>query len=247
MQPRKCGPRTLPKPRIHSGLAAAGLAGLAFAFVAGTGCRSLPWCGPPRLHTLAYIHRGDDILELQGIRRSLRPGSPLPAVTLTDQDFQPVPISSLLGRVLIISTVPSLDTPVCQKQTRRFYEAVQNLGGNVALVTISEDLPFAQKRFCAAEGIENSIVLSDFRGNPFARAAGLYVKQLGLLARAVIVVDPKGIVRYIRIVPDLTREPDYEAVMAAVREVMAASTAPAPGKNTPTAQDQPAPGTQPAP
>ncbi len=184
-----------------------------------SGCRTVcPWFGG-REHRLAMIHRGETMLTLVGDGRGLRVGKPLPAVSLVDPQMREVSLSSYLGRTLIISTVPSLDTPVCSRQTRHFNQAIGDLGANVALVTISEDLPFAQKRFCEAEEITNIDVLSDYRSRDFARASGLLIKELLVLARAVIVADRNGIVRYIQVVPELGREPDYGAVLSFVRRL----------------------------
>ena len=116
--------------------------------------------------------------------------------------------------------MPSLDTPVCDAETRRFNQEASNLGEGVLILTISNDLPFAQKRYCAAEGIDRVKVLSDYRGQLFGRAAGLFVKENYLLARAVIVADRLGVVRYLQIVPVSGQEPDYAPVLKAVRELL---------------------------
>ncbi|NOY80927.1 MAG: thiol peroxidase [Kiritimatiellaeota bacterium] len=167
------------------------------------------------------IHRGEAMLTLVGDGPGLRIGKPLPAVSLVDPELKEVALSSYLGRTLIISTVPSLDTPVCGRQTRHFNQVIADFGPNVALITVSEDLPFAQKRFCETEEIANIDVLSDYRDRDFARASGLLVKELLVLARAVIVADRNGIVRYVQVVPDLGQEPDYAAVLSFVRGLQA--------------------------
>jgi len=193
-----------------------------------TGCRSLcEWRN--REHRLAMIHRGDAMLTLVARGRGLRIGKPLPAVSLVDRQLNEVALSSYLGRTLIISTVPSLDTPVCSRQTRHFNESVSSFGPNVTVLTISEDLPFAQKRFCAEEEIADIDILSDYRGREFALASGLLIKELRILARAVIVADANGIVRYIQVVPDIEQEPDYGAVQAFVQQMNTVPSAPATG------------------
>ena len=134
-------------------------------------------------------------------------------------DLSPVKLSDFRGRVCVISVVPSLDTPVCDIQTRRFNEEAAALGGDVVVLTISMDLPFAQKRWCGAAGIKNVRTLSDHRNAAFGKAFGVLIDELRLLARAVFVVDADGIIRYKQVVQELTNEPDYDAAMKAVAEV----------------------------
>jgi thiol peroxidase len=131
-----------------------------------------------------------------------------------------VNFSSFLGKVCIISSVPSLDTSVCSLQTKKFNEQAGRLGPDVAIIIISMDLPFAQSRFCGAEGIKNLQTLSDHRNASFGLAYGVLIKELRLLARAVFVVDRKGIIKYVQIVDELTMEPDYQAALDAVREML---------------------------
>ena len=147
-------------------------------------------------------------------------GSLAPDVTLTGNDLQPVKLSSYRGRVCIISAVPSLDTPVCDMETRRFNAEAAKLGKDVAVLTISMDLPFAQTRWCGAAGVANVTTLSDYRGATFGSAWGLLIKELHLLARCVFVVDREGIVRYSQLVREIASEPDYDAALAAAREMM---------------------------
>ena len=128
-------------------------------------------------------------------------------------------MSSFRGKVCVISSVPSLDTSVCDVMTRRFNEEACQLG-DVVVLTVSMDLPFAQSRWCAAAGIENVITLSDHRDGAFGEAFGLTIDGLRLLARAVFVVDAEGIVRYKELVGELTNEPDYAAAVAAVKELL---------------------------
>ncbi len=170
------------------------------------------------METKGRVKLGDNPLTLVG--DLIKVGDRLPDVNLTDQDLNERPLSSYSGRILIISTVPSLDTPVCDAQTRRFNQEATQLGDEVQIITISNDLPFAQKRYCAAEGIERVEVLSDYRGQPFGRAVGLFIKENYLLARAVLVADADGVVRYVQIVPDLGQEPDYAAVIKAVKDLL---------------------------
>jgi len=135
-------------------------------------------------------------------------------------DLSTVKLSSFSGKVCIISSVPSLDTPVCDTMTRRFNEAAGELGEDVVVLTISMDLPFAQSRWCGAAGVENVQTLSDYREAGFGEAFGVLIKELRLLARAVFVVNKEGIIRYIEIVDELTNEPDYEAALKAAKELV---------------------------
>jgi len=142
-------------------------------------------------------------------------------VTLAGNDLSDVKLSSFQGQVCIISVVPSLDTPVCDVMTRRFNEAAGELAGDVVVLTISTDLPFAQARWCGAADAENVITLSDYRDVSFGEAFGVLIKGLRLLARAVFVVDTDGVVRYEQIVPELTDEPDYDAAIRAAKSLLA--------------------------
>jgi thiol peroxidase len=150
----------------------------------------------------------------------LKVGDPAPDFELLDNDLSPVRLSSFRGKVLIISSVPSLDTPVCDMETRRFNEEAGKLGEDVRILTVSMDLPFAQKRWCGSAGVDRVITLSDHRQASFGTAYGVLIKELRLLARAVFVLDREGIIRYIHIVKEITDEPDYNAVLEAVHKLM---------------------------
>jgi len=153
------------------------------------------------------------------VGKGVRVGAEAAEFEVLANDLSVVRLSSYRGKICIISSVPSLDTPVCDAQTRRFNEEAAKLGKDVVVLTISMDLPFAQKRWCAAAGIRNVQVLSDHRDGSFGRAFGVLIKELRLLARAVFIVDKAGIVRYVQIVRELTKEPDYDAVLKAVKEL----------------------------
>lgn len=153
------------------------------------------------------------------VGRQLKCGDRAPDFEVLANDLSSVKLSNFRGRVCVISVVPSLDTPVCDIQTRRFNEEAAALGGDVVILTISMDLPFAQKRWCGAAGIKNVQTLSDHRNAAFGKAFGVLIEELRLLARAVFVVDADGIIRYKQVVEELTNEPDYEAAMKAVAEV----------------------------
>jgi thiol peroxidase len=147
-------------------------------------------------------------------------GNPAPDVEMLDNDLSSVKLSSFIGKVCVISSVPSLDTPVCDMETRRFNEEAGKLGADVAILTISMDLPFAQKRWCGAAGVDRVTTLSDHRDAAFGKAYGVLIKELRLLARAVFVVDREGSIQYIQLVKELTEEPDYEPVLDAVKRAI---------------------------
>jgi thiol peroxidase len=153
------------------------------------------------------------------VGQAVKVGQKAPDFEVTANDLSPVKLSSFAGKVCIIASVPSLDTSVCDLETRKFNEKAAQLGGDVVVLTISMDLPFAQKRWCGAAGIKNVQTLSDHRDASFGRAYGVLIKDLRLLARAVFVVDKKGVVRYLQIVSEIATEPDYDAVLKAVKEL----------------------------
>ncbi len=134
-------------------------------------------------------------------------------------DLQPVSLSDHKGKVRIISSVPSVDTGVCAQQTRRFNEEAARME-NVQIITISNDLPFALGRFCAAEGIDKVITVSDQSDNDFGLKYGLLIEEYGLLARAVIVIDKEGIVRYVDLVGEIGEHPDYDKALEAVKSLL---------------------------
>ena len=157
-------------------------------------------------------------LTLQGTE--LKVGDPMPDVSLLANDLSPVQLSSYRGKVCVISVVPSLDTPVCDMQTRKFNEQAGNLDDNVAILTMSMDLPFAQARWCGAAGVDKVTTLSDHREAAFGEAFGMLIKELRLLARPVLVVDKDGTIQYIQLVKEVTEEPDYNAVLEAVKRLV---------------------------
>jgi thiol peroxidase len=145
----------------------------------------------------------------------VKAGAEAPDTTALDNDLAPVEISSFRGKVCIVCSVPSLDTPVCDVETRRFNEEAEKLGADVAVLVISMDLPFAQKRWCGAAGISAVQTLSDHRDASFGAAYGVLIKELRLLARAVFVIDKEGVVQYVETVKEIADEPDYDAVLSA--------------------------------
>lgn len=148
-----------------------------------------------------------------------RPGDKAPSFMLVDKDLNDVSLSNFFGKRKILNIVPSLDTPVCQASARTFNAEAATLPNTVVLV-ISADLPFAQARFCGAEGLDNVITLSTMRGRDFHKLYGVMIMDpplSGLLARAVIVLDENDRVVYSQMVPEITHEPNYDAALAAAR------------------------------
>lgn len=150
----------------------------------------------------------------------LKVGDAAPDFSVVDNALAPVTLATYAGKVKIISAVPSLDTPVCDTETRRFNQEAAELPADVALLTISADLPFAQKRWCAAAGIDRVVTLSDYRDRSFGLAYGVVIDELKLLSRSIFVVDRNDKIAYIQHVPEVTHEPDYAAVLSAVRQLL---------------------------
>ena len=154
----------------------------------------------------------------------LKAGQGAPDFTAIDTGLQPVRLGDARGKVIILSAVPSLDTPVCDTETRRFNEEAGKLGAGVEVWTISMDLPFAQKRWCGAAGVTNVKTLSDFRDHAFAQNYGVLIKDgplTGLTARAVFVVGKDGKVKHAEYVKEITTEPNYDAALTAARQAAA--------------------------
>jgi len=146
-------------------------------------------------------------------------GSAAPAFNLVKQDLAGLSNADLKGKTVVLLTVPSLDTPVCQTETRKFNERAAALP-NAAVVVASADLPFAIKRFCGAEGIQNVHGASDVRDRGFGERWGVAIKDgplAGVLARAAFVIGPDGKVKYSQLVPEIAQEPDYDAILKAAK------------------------------
>ena len=165
----------------------------------------------------AVTMRGNP-LTLMG--KELKAGDAAPDIEVLNNDLAPVKLSAYKGSVCVVSTVPSLDTPTCDMETRRFNQEASNLGPDVNILTVSTDLPFAQKRWCGAAGVDKVTTLSDHRDAAFGEAYGVLIKELRLLARAVFVVDKEGAIRYVQLVKEIAEEPDYDAVIAAAKELL---------------------------
>jgi len=143
-------------------------------------------------------------------------GQPAPDFVATTNDLSSYKLSDDKGKVIVIASVPSLDTGICDKETRKFNELAASLGDDVVIVTISMDLPFAQARWCGAAGVERVKTVSDYKAADFGNKYGLLIKELHLLARAVLVVDQNSVIQYYQLVPEIAQEPDYDPVIEAV-------------------------------
>ncbi len=150
----------------------------------------------------------------------LKVGDTAPDFKLKAVDMSDKTLADFAGKAKVILTVPSLDTPVCDVETRRFNEEAQKLGDGVVVLVVSVDLPMAQKRWCGAAGVENVVCLSDYLDHSFGIAYGVRIKEIGLLARQVMVVDKDNVIRYVELVPEVAQEPDYDAALAAVKELL---------------------------
>lgn len=154
------------------------------------------------------------------IGNAVKVGDKAPSFTALDKDLTPVRLSDFSGKVKIISVTPSLDTPVCNLQATTFNRKAQSLSGDVALINISMDLPFAIARFCSAEGIDRLRTLSDHREASFGIAYGVLVEELRLLARSIFVIDKADTIRYVEMVPEMTHEPDYDKALEAAGKLV---------------------------
>lgn len=150
----------------------------------------------------------------------LKAGDAAPDFTVAGNDLSPATLADFKGKVLIVASVPSLDTAVCDLETRRFNTEAAALGDDVAILTVSMDLPFAQARWCGAAGVKAVRTLSDYKDASFGTGWGTLIKELRLLTRAVFVVDRKGAITYVQYLKEITQEPDYEAALAAVAKLV---------------------------
>ena len=157
-------------------------------------------------------------VEIEIIGNLPETGTVAPGFTLVDTDLTDRSLSDYAGKTVILNIFPSIDTPTCARSVRAFNEKAA-LMDNTVVLCISPDLPFAHKRFCEVEGIENVIALSTFRAPEFGQAYGVSMtttQRRGLLARAVVVVAPNGTIAYTELVPELTQEPDYQKALMAI-------------------------------
>lgn len=144
-------------------------------------------------------------------------GQALPEFKVTGVDMADVTSAEFTGKRLVILSVPSIDTPVCSVEAKRFNEEAAKLGADVKILTVSRDLPFAQKRWCGAEGVENIVMGSDYKYRSFGDNFGVLIDDWQLLSRAVIVANEKGIVTYVEYVPEISQEPNYSAALESLQ------------------------------
>ena len=165
----------------------------------------------------SLVKAGDKFITLLGTQ--LNVGDVAPNFKVVDESFVPVQLTDYKDQTLLISVVPSLDTGVCSLQTKRFNDEASNLPKNITVLTISNDLPFAQKRFCKVEGVEQIKILSDSVWRDFGLQYGLLIKDMGLLTRSIFIIDNKGNIAYKELVANLSSHPDYDAALKAVKEI----------------------------
>ena len=152
--------------------------------------------------------------------KEVKVGDKAPAFTLLDNGLGEKTLADYAGKVKVISVVPSLDTGVCDAQTRWFNQNVSKLGDNVVVLTVSVDLPFAQKRWCGAAGIDQVETLSDHRDLSFGENYGFILEGLRLLSRGIVVIDKDDVVRYVEYVPEVTSAVNFDAAEAATKELV---------------------------
>jgi thiol peroxidase len=148
----------------------------------------------------------------------IKVGDKAPDFNVVGAGLTPVKLSDYAGKTIIIAVYPSIDTSVCAAQNRRFNSEVNQLKDTVVL-SVSCDLPFAQSRFCAAEGLKNIITVSDHKDLDFGEKYGFVIKELRLLGRGTVIIDKSGIVRYVEYVPEVTHEPDYAAALSVLNSL----------------------------
>lgn len=158
---------------------------------------------------------GDKTVPLSGKQRQI--GEKAPNFKVVDEKFATVTLQDFKGKTVLISVVPSIDTGICSLQTKRFNDEVIDLPAVVTFLTISADLPFAQKRFCHNEKIDQVQLLSDSVWRDFGLSYGLLIKDMGLLTRAIIIIGQDGNIHYQQIVPQLSLQPNYDDALSALK------------------------------
>ncbi|MFF2090392.1 thiol peroxidase [Paenibacillus sp. NPDC058174] len=150
----------------------------------------------------------------------LKAGDKAPDFVLNKSLVEEVSLKDFAGKVKLVSVVPSIDTGVCDAQTRRFNEEAANLGDNVVILTVSVDLPFAQSRWCGAAGVDKVALLSDYKHRSFGEAYGVYIQELGLDQRSIFVIDANDTITYVEYLPEMTEHPNYEAAIHAAKALV---------------------------
>ncbi|MFX3633795.1 MAG: thiol peroxidase [Candidatus Pristimantibacillus sp.] len=150
----------------------------------------------------------------------LKVGDKAPDFLINKSLVESVSLKDFAGKVKLISVVPSIDTGVCDAQTRRFNEEAASLGDNVTVLTVSVDTPFAQSRWCGAAGIDKVILLSDYKTNSFGQAYGVYINEFGLDMRSIFVIDANDTIQYVEYLTEMTEHPNYEQAVTAVKALL---------------------------
>src|SRR5437879_2087587 len=158
---------------------------------------------------------------MPSVGADLKAGPKAPAFSAVGKGLAPVTLDQFKGKVKIMAAIPSIDTPVCDAETRRFNEEAAKLPGDVQILTISMDLPFAQARWCGAAGVDKVTTISDWRAAEFGQKYGALIKELHLLARAVFVLDKNDNVVYAEYVKEVANQPNFEAALEAARKAAA--------------------------
>jgi thioredoxin-dependent peroxiredoxin len=151
----------------------------------------------------------------------IKEGQIAPDCELVGADLKVVKLSTFMGKPLVLMSLPSLDTPVCSKEARRFHEELEKFRDLLYIVCVSMDLPFAQSRWCAAEGIKNLTTLSDYKNHEFGEKYGVLIPELGLLARAVFLIDASMKVQSVYLVKEISQEPNYPVVLEQIQTMVA--------------------------
>jgi thiol peroxidase len=149
---------------------------------------------------------------------TLKAGDKAPSFTVNKNLLETATLADYAGKVKLISVVPSLDTGVCDAQTRRFNEEAAKLGDNVVVLTVSVDLPFAQSRWCGAAGIDKVVTLSDYKNHSFGKAYGVLIEEFQLDMRSIFVIDANDTIQYVEYLKEMTEHPNYEAAIEAVKK-----------------------------
>lgn len=173
---------------------------------------------PEPAETNNLVKAGDKYITLLGDQLNI--GDKAPSFKVISENFSTVQLNDYQGKTLLISVVPSLDTGVCSIQTKRFNEEVANLPENVVMLTISNDLPFAQKRFCETEKVDKLTVLSDTVWREFGLKYGLLIKDMGLLTRAIFIIDEENKIAYKELVNNISNHPDYDNALATLKALI---------------------------
>ena len=172
-----------------------------------------PVCRPAVLYVTYYTRKALEYLHFLWKRRDFSDSAP--DFHLTNKELKEITLKDTSGKRIFV-IVPSVDTPVCDREVRRFNEEAAKLN-NVSIYVVSMDLPFAQSRWCGSAGIDKVTILSDYKNRDFGKNYGVYIKELGLLTRAIIIVDENNKVSYVEYCNEVSSEPDYEAALNAVK------------------------------